>query len=184
MPRPAPDLASPYRRPLDQAVAIANALLDGTSRIEKLLLAATREEIESRCAFMKALGTPDAAGSIGTLQAAFLRDKPSDLVHLQSELMQIAQDTQQALVQSIEVLELGDDAPRVDPLGPWLAALMGAAPDASDSSAALLGPMQGLIDLWRNQMTATIRAFDRSLDQIQAQGIAAVPATSPAGPAR
>lgn len=192
MPQATPDTHALYRRQIDYTMSVANALLDGTSRVEKLLIETTRDEIQSRYALLKAMTETDTSNGIGSIQAAFLRDKPSDLVHLQSELMQIAQDTQQAVAQSIEVLELGDDATRIDPFGPWLSALgdgsqwrsgspSGSAPagsgePSSDPAASPLGPIQGLIDLWRNQMTATIKAFDSGIDQMQQQGRAAMQA--------
>lgn len=180
MSQQSPVLSDLYKRQIDYSMSVANALLDGTSRIEKLLIESTREEIGNQYEFFKSLGSAGDSNGIGMLQAEFLRDKPSDFVHLQTELMQIAQDTQQALAQSIEVLELGDDASRIDPFGPWLSALSGGSQTSgqagsarSDSPASPLGPMQGLIDLWRNQMTATIKAFDSSVDQLQQQGQAA-----------
>jgi phasin family protein len=102
MQNPATSIMQSYQNQIDASRHIADAVFEGTDRVEHLMIDATRKAFDEQMKFYQALAAARDPQGIAALQAAFFSHTPEQMSKVQQELMKIVADAQHQIVGTME----------------------------------------------------------------------------------
>jgi phasin family protein len=102
MQNPATSMIDSYQKQIDASRHIAEAVFDGTDRIEHLMIDTTRKAFDEQMKFYQALAAVRDPQGIAALQSAFFSHTPEQMTKVQQELMKIVTDAQHQITSTMD----------------------------------------------------------------------------------
>jgi phasin family protein len=96
-----------YQQQIDASRHIAEAVFDGTDRMEHLMLDATRKAFDERMKFYQALAAARDPQGVAALQSAFFSHTPEQMLKVQQEVMKIVTESQDQINKTMQHYKLG-----------------------------------------------------------------------------
>jgi phasin family protein len=107
MQNPTTSMMQSYQHQIDASRHIAEAVFDGTDRIEHLMIDTTRKAFDEQMKFYQALAAARDPQGVAALQSAFFSHTPEQMTKVQQELMKIVADAQQQITSTMEQYKAG-----------------------------------------------------------------------------
>jgi phasin family protein len=107
MQNPATSMMQSYQHQIDASRHIAEAVFDGTDRVEHLMIESAKKAFDEQMKFYQALAAARDPQGIAALQTAFFSHTPEQMSKVQQELVKIVAEAQHQIASTMEQYKVG-----------------------------------------------------------------------------
>jgi phasin family protein len=164
MQNPAASMMQSYQQQLDASRHIAEAVFDGTDRIEHLMIDTTRKAFDEQMKFYQALAATRDPQGIAALQTAFFSHTPEQMTKVQQELMKIVVDAQHQIASTMEQYKIGLNGGLSQPMNEAMSAFNQSTVSGSPATNALTN----VYSMWDKAFKDTFAMANRTMAAVLA----------------
>jgi phasin family protein len=161
MQNPATSMMQSYQHQIDASRHIAEAVFDGTDRIEHLMIESAKKAFDEQMKFYQALAAARDPQGLAALQSAFFSHTPEQMSKVQQELVKIVADAQHQIASTMEQYKAGLNGNMQSSMGDAMSAFSQSSNDAPATNA-----LTSVYSMWDKAFKESFAMANRTMASV------------------